>query len=162
MMMNNLSDDFTLLSLNLSGCNLGDFGCEIIFNHIQKPLKIQNIIMEDNKITDEGFAYFLESIRTYKTKPVKVNFSKNQLNDRSIHAFTHLVKHELETCSILEMRVCSNFLQTDSANLVLEFLKKFHKFVRFDIYDQRTDIHNIEIRDYRVIITSELEDKIHK
>jgi len=35
LMMNNNYNKFTLLSLNLSGCNLGDLGCEFLFNSIQ-------------------------------------------------------------------------------------------------------------------------------
>ena len=73
-----------------------------------------------------------------------------------------MVKHDIDTCSINEMQVRANFLQTPAANTIYKLLKKYPNFTKFEIYDQRANIDKMVCRDYTVIISEELESNILK
>lgn len=81
-----------LRSLNLSSCTLGDNALKSMFLNIRQIFSLRELILDDNSITDTGFAYLLESIKSELIHPRKLAMNTNSLTDVSMESLCMYLK----------------------------------------------------------------------
>ena len=89
---NSLKNLINLTQINLSSNNLNDEAIKNIFKFLNKDSKLNNLDLSWNNITSNGFAFLVKTISTNKLKIKEINICGNKITDDGYKSFCEEVK----------------------------------------------------------------------
>ena len=134
-----LKNLLNLSQINLSSNNLTDEGLKNIFKFLDKESKLNNINLSWNNLTGNGFTFLCKSISSNRLKIKEINVCGNKITDDGFRSFIEEVKVGTFNF-LNKINFSNNLIGDEAMHLLFSFFNNFINLYEIDLsYNNITD-----------------------